>query len=116
MGIWLAMTTADGHERVYPIQKARTIIGKEQRCDLRIALPSLERKHCEIVAQRGHLVVRDLGSTVGTFVNGQRITESSLHKRDSLQVGSVKFTLRNGKVAMPLGNGHTNGASPATGV
>lgn len=103
MGIWLAMTTADGRERLYPIHKARTVIGKEQRCDLRVLLPSLANKHCEIVASRGHLIVRDLGSEVGTFINGERIRESSLHKLDNLRIGPVTFVLRSGKNTLPFG-------------
>jgi pSer/pThr/pTyr-binding forkhead associated (FHA) protein len=91
------MTTTDGAERLYPISKPRTVIGREHRCDLRVMLPSLGAKHCEIVASKGRLIVRDLGSSVGTFVNGQRVSESSLRRLDQLTVGSVTFVLRNGK-------------------
>jgi len=95
MCIVLAMATADGHERSYPIMKSRTIIGASSRCDLRVPIPALAEKHCEIVASKGRLIVRDLGTQLGTFINGKRIGESSLHRFDHLQLGPITFVLRN---------------------
>jgi len=105
MGIWLAMSTADGSERLFAIRKERTVIGRVTRCDVRIPLPSVADAHCEIVACRGRLRVRDLGSDVGTFVNGERISEISLHKRDHIQLGPVTFTVRNGRPTQANGFG-----------
>lgn len=103
MGIWLAMATADGDERLYAVTKNRMVIGREARCDLRVPLRSVDSNHCEIVVRRNRLSVRDLGSERGTFVNGQRISEVRLRKRDSLQLGPVTFTIRNGKHATSNG-------------
>lgn len=97
MGLWLAMGTADGTERVFAIDKPRLVIGRISRCDVRIPLPSVADRHCEIVICQGRLKVRDLGSTLGTYVNGERVHEINLRKRDHISLGPVTFTLCNGK-------------------
>jgi pSer/pThr/pTyr-binding forkhead associated (FHA) protein len=96
MGIWLAMATADGSERLYAISKPRTVIGREVRCDLRVPIRTVANTHCEIIICRGRLRLRDLGSEFGTFVNGERISETLLHKSDHIRLGPVTFTVRNG--------------------
>src|SRR5581483_11525883 len=47
--------------------KLPSIIGRGSETDLRVNHPSVSRKHCEISELEGALVVRDLGSTNGTF-------------------------------------------------
>ena len=95
MGIWLAMATVDGLERLYAVDRARIVIGREARCDVRVPLRNVAQKHCELIVQRGRLRVRDLGSEFGTFVNGERISDRLLRKRDNLTLGPVTFTVRN---------------------
>ena len=50
--------------------------------------------HCEIVEIDGSLIVRDLGSTHGTFVNGSQVTESPLMPGDKLTIGMSNFDVR----------------------
>ena len=62
----------------YPLMGAITVIGRDDSADIVLDDPGISRRHCEIrVTNDGpHLVasIRDLGSTNGTFVNGERIT------------------------------------------
>lgn len=51
----------------------------------------LSRRHCRLDFADGVLVVRDLGSRHGTFVNGQRITEAKLLLGDELCIGLSHF-------------------------
>jgi pSer/pThr/pTyr-binding forkhead associated (FHA) protein len=51
----------------------------------------VSRQHCELFELNGQLMVRDLGSLNGTFVNNQRITESPLAPNELLTVGTVTF-------------------------
>jgi pSer/pThr/pTyr-binding forkhead associated (FHA) protein len=51
----------------------------------------LSRRHCRLEFDDGVLVVRDLGSRHGTFVNGQRITDAKLLPGDELCIGLSHF-------------------------
>jgi EAL domain-containing protein (putative c-di-GMP-specific phosphodiesterase class I) len=69
-------------------------IGRDPQLDLRIAYPTVSLVHAEFFAAGGRLWIRDLSSRNGTFVNGQRLTESHpLALGDVIQFGSVAFRL-----------------------
>lgn len=95
MPIWLAMKTADGGERPFPIVKPCTVIGREMLCDLRVAIPSVAPQHCEIrIVDDRHLEVRDLESGSGTYRNGERVDQAILDVGDRLTVGTATFIMR----------------------
>lgn len=50
----------------------QTIIGRDIKCDIHIDDPSISRRHFCIVEQEGKFFIQDMGSSNGTFVNGQR--------------------------------------------
>jgi pSer/pThr/pTyr-binding forkhead associated (FHA) protein len=66
-------------------------LGRALDADVRIDDRWLSRRHCRLEIVEGVLVVRDLGSTHGTFVNGSRITECKLLPGDELRVGTWRF-------------------------
>ncbi|MHC4081954.1 MAG: FHA domain-containing protein [Planctomycetota bacterium] len=94
MKMCLAMETADGGERCFPISQDRLVIGRDPRCDLRVAVPSVSTRHCEILTEGNVLCVSDLGSATGTFHNGIRILKSELAPHDRVTIGSVTFVVR----------------------
>lgn len=94
MTIWLAMTTADGDERSFPLTKRRTVIGRDSRCDLRIAVPTVAEQHCEILLDGEIAEVHDLDSYTGTFRNGDRVDRAILDVNDRLTIGPTTFVLR----------------------
>jgi pSer/pThr/pTyr-binding forkhead associated (FHA) protein len=87
------MKTAAG-ERPFPISKGRTIIGQEATSDLRVPLPAVAPRHCEIVINAEGLRLRDLGSDAGTLHNGSRVDQANLSNDDRVTVGSVTFQVR----------------------
>ncbi len=72
--------------------KLPTTIGRGRGVTLTLPHPLVSRKHCEIFAGDGTLLVRDLGSLNGTFVNNQRIEgDAELPSGELLTVGTVTF-------------------------
>jgi hypothetical protein len=71
------------------------VIGRESGLTIPLVGEStISRRHAEIVRQGDSIILRDLGSTNGTFVNGVQITGDQLLSRgDSVQFGSVKFRI-----------------------
>ena len=94
MTFWLVMRSSNGDERSFPLDRPRTLIGRETRCDVRIPIPMVEQHHCEILLVDGDLRLTDLGSTVGTFHNGERIQTAVLNHEDEVKIGPVVFTVR----------------------
>jgi hypothetical protein len=82
----------------YPLLAAITILGRDNTADIILDDPGISRQHTEIrVTSDGpHLVtnIRDLGSTNGTFVNGERITSQRLADGDRVNVGRTVLIFR----------------------
>lgn len=69
------------------------VIGRGSHADLRLDDPWVSRVQCELAELDGLIVVRDLGSKHGTFVNGAAVTESRLESGDELGVGLSSFAV-----------------------
>lgn len=93
MSIWLVMQANDGRQRQFAV-KASTIIGREPACDVRVPLPTVSLKHCQLVLDGDRVKLVDLRSDHGTFHNGNRVTEAVLSPDDTLTVGPVTFRVR----------------------
>ncbi len=73
------------------IVKDMTLVGRKEDCDLRLDHKSVSKMHCVIVKTDGLLLLRDLGSTNGTRVNGQRVRRAALLPNDQIAFASFKF-------------------------
>lgn len=73
------------------IVKDMTLVGRKDDVDLRLDHKSVSKLHCVIVKTDGLLLVRDLGSTNGTRVNGQRVRRAALLPNDLLNIASFRF-------------------------
>ncbi|MBK6302333.1 MAG: FHA domain-containing protein [Actinomycetales bacterium] len=85
----------------YPLLGSLTVIGRDATADVILDDPGISRRHSEVrVTHDGpHLVssIRDLASTNGTFVNGERIASTRLIDGDQITVGRTAITFRAGK-------------------
>ena len=73
------------------ISKDLTVVGRKDDCDLRLEHKSVSKMHCVIVKTDGLLLLRDLGSTNGTRVNGQRVRRAALLPNDQVSIANYKF-------------------------
>jgi predicted component of type VI protein secretion system len=73
-----------------PITRDLTIVGRREYCDVQIDYHGLSKRHCVLVKTDGLLVIRDLSTTNGTKVNGQRVRWAALLPNDRLTMGGYK--------------------------
>ncbi len=92
MDVTLVMFKADGERRDFPIKHSQTIIGRKPTCGLRIPLSAVSREHCKIEVNAEGVSFRDMGSSNGTYHNGERRMQGDLKAGDRLEIGSVIFT------------------------
>ena len=92
--MWILRSTAAGgsHTLRFP-PGAVKIVGRGPRADFVVAATLISRVHCQLSASALQLVVEDLKSTNGTFVNEQRIECVALKDGDRLRLGRVEFAV-----------------------
>ncbi len=91
------------------ITREMTVVGRKEECDLRLDHKSVSKMHCVLVMTDGLLLLRDLGSTNGTRVNGQRVRRAALLPNDQLTIANFKFRVHLGpdEDHEPDGEAHT---------
>src|SRR5262249_25568053 len=76
----------------FPIgERGRWVLGRSRNCDLRLEDGSISRRHAEIAVRANVCLVRDLGSTNGTYVNDRPVRVARLRRGDVLTVGETRL-------------------------
>ncbi len=94
MDVVFVMFRSDGQRREFSIVRDMTIIGRREDCDLRIPLADVSRKHCRVIKDGDSLRIEDLGSSNGTFHNGERVQEATIEAGDAVRVGPIGFIVQ----------------------
>ena len=94
MEVNLVFINKDGTIQSFKLPSAVTFIGRRQDCDMSIPLSVVSRRHCEIYTEFDTLMVRDLKSRNGTFVNDESVDESQLNAGDVLKIGPLMFVIQ----------------------
>src|SRR5579871_6881188 len=96
------------------VTKDMILVGRKDDCDLFLDHKSISKMHCVIVKTDGLLLIRDLGSTNGTRVNGLRIRRAALLPNDQLSIAGFKFRVHFGPSPAPgqADNGMTQRLEP----
>src|SRR5215213_7506566 len=101
------LVSADGGPSI-DLTKDMTLFGRKEDCDVRLDHKSVSKQHCVIVRTDGLLLLRDLGSTNGTRVNGQRVRRAALLPNDQVSFASQRFKVHLGPGDAPPAPGeHT---------
>jgi hypothetical protein len=85
-------------QRTYEISTPLIILGRGTDCDLRLVDPGVSRHHAEIRVEDGEVVLVDLGSTNGTFVNGQPVRRVTLTDGTKVTLGRTTLIFRRDRV------------------
>jgi pSer/pThr/pTyr-binding forkhead associated (FHA) protein len=83
--------------RTYELKVEKTTVGRVPDNAFEIAEASISSHHAEIILKGNEVLVRDLDSTNGTFINGERITEAVLKPGQILRLGVVEMRLETGE-------------------
>ena len=95
----------NGAETVARPVGASITVGRSQPADIVIPDPSLSRLHARLTLQSGWSVVEDLGSTNGTWVAGENVTQATVRAGVELRLGTVTAVLHEAEVGVASGLG-----------
>ncbi|MCG8403438.1 MAG: FHA domain-containing protein [Firmicutes bacterium] len=78
----------------YMLDKGNIVLGRRETCDIFLMDNGISRKHAAITRRGNRYVIRDLGSTNGTLVNGARIADRELESGDVIILGDTELTFK----------------------
>src|SRR5256885_6207159 len=83
--------------RTYELKTDKTTVGRVSDNAFEIPEASVSSHHAELTLRGNDLLVKDLGSTNGTFINGEKIEEAVLKPGQILRVGMIEMRLETGE-------------------
>jgi predicted component of type VI protein secretion system len=75
------------------LDKPILLLGRHPECDIQLNSRKISRRHCCIAQVHDYLIVRDLGSTNGIRINGDRVVEGKLKPGDELTIGNFRYQI-----------------------
>jgi hypothetical protein len=109
----LVVLSAGFNGRTHELNVDKTTIGRVEDNTFQIADPSVSSHHCEIVLRGTDVVIHDLNSTNGSFINGEKISESVLRPGQTLKLGQIELQLVPEGAPMPASKPAPAPAPPA---
>src|SRR5215471_15029533 len=108
----LLITSAGFNGKIIELNLGVNRLGRVQGNDFQIEHPTISAKHCEIVLGDGVVIVRDCGSTNGTFVDGEPIGEAKLSVGQTLRLGDVELYVETTDVNIAIPQFESPNAAP----
>lgn len=78
--------------KIFPVQST-VVIGRQSECEIAIPSEEVSRRHAELRVTPDGVMVEDLGSSNGTYVNDRRITRQLMKAGDELRLDTIRFLL-----------------------
>ena len=97
----LVVLSAGMTGRTQELKVDKTTIGRVEDNTFQIAEPSVSSHHCEVLLRGSDVVVRDLNSTNGTYINGEKVAESVIKPGQILRLGQIEMRLETDAPAAP---------------
>src|SRR3989441_10551581 len=89
----LVLLSAGMTGRTHELKVDKTTIGRVEDNTFQIAEPSVSSHHCEVLLRGSDVVVKDLNSTNGTFINGEKVAEGVIKPGQILRLGQIEMRL-----------------------
>ena len=89
----LVVLSAGMTGRTQEMKVDKTTIGRVEDNTFQIAEASVSSHHCEVLLRGNEVLVRDLNSTNGTFINGEKVSESVIKPGQILRLGQIEMRL-----------------------
>ena len=89
------------HPGTFELEPGFNTLGRNPTNDFRVHDVTVSSFHCEIVVSNESVLVRDLGSTNGTYIDGEQVHEAQLKPGQILGLGSAELRLESQEVAEP---------------
>lgn len=86
--------------KTYPVP-GPVVIGRQQDCDISVASEEISRRHAQVKPTADGLMVEDLGSANGTFINGKRVQTGLMRPGEELRLDTIRFLLVAPGMEMP---------------
>ena len=99
--------------RTFELNVERTTVGRVEDNAFQIADPSVSSHHAEILLRGTDIVIKDLDSTNGSFINGEKISETVLRPGQVLRFGQVELKLDDGKSALAAASSPAPSLAPS---
>lgn len=94
MNASLVLIKADGTQKDIPLRAGKAVVGRDTDAGIRIPVAGISRRHAEFEVGSTDVILRDLGSRNGTFVNAEKITERALKAGDAVTFDDLVFIVR----------------------
>jgi pSer/pThr/pTyr-binding forkhead associated (FHA) protein len=107
----LTMRSGPTPGKTFPLEKQEILLGRDLANDISISDPEVSRRHARFLMQEDNVIIEDLGSTNGTFLNGQRIASPQ-----QLRAGDVITLGENIVMVFDKGNFDPDATVISTGV
>jgi pSer/pThr/pTyr-binding forkhead associated (FHA) protein len=110
----LVLLSAGMTGRTHELKVDKTTIGRLEDNTFQIAEPSVSSHHCEILLRGADVVVKDLNSTNGTFINGEKVAETALKPGQVLRLGQIEMRLETDSTPSPGPSSTPSTPAPTT--
>ena len=111
----LVIQSADQKGRSYELNVDKTTVGRVDDNTFQIADASVSSHHCEILLRGTDVVIKDLNSTNGTFINEDKISESILKPGQKLRLGQIELSLETSDGPVPAAPAPAEAPAPSSG-
>jgi serine/threonine protein kinase len=77
-----------------PLRADVTVLGRGRQCDVVLSAPHVSRRHCRVLVEADGVVIEDMGSTSGTYVNGRRVERARLQDGDRIDLAGEQLAVK----------------------
>src|SRR3954468_15638533 len=96
----------------YELKVDKTTVGRVEDNTFQIADPSVSSHHCEVLLRGSDIVIKDLNSTNGTFLNGEKVSETVVKPGQTLRLGQIEVAVLNEGMPIPAPSAAPGASAP----